>query len=89
MKLGDFILVSFSTIGAVMSGILIEHHVSPSTDSAFVQAVCDIGGKSGCDAVNQSDASSLFGIPIAFWGFLYYAVVVASLYFTLSTAKPP
>ena len=82
MKTGDFILIFFSFVGVVLSGILIEHHISPATDSSFVQAVCDIGGKSGCDAVNQSDASSLLGMPLAFWGFLYYAIVFAfsSLY---------
>ena len=77
MKPGDFVLIIFSGLGAILSGILIEHHISPATESAFVQAVCDIGGKSGCDAVNQSDASSLLGMPIAFWGFLYYFIVLA------------
>ena len=77
MKMGDLVLIIFSIAGAILSGILIEHHISPATDSTFVQAMCDIGGKSGCDAVNQSDASSLLGMPIAFWGFLYYAIVLA------------
>ena len=72
----EILIIIFSLLGTVVSAILIEHHVHPATDSEFLQAVCDTDGQSGCAAVNQSEASSFLGMPIAFWGFLFYALVL-------------
>ncbi len=69
------LLIIFSFLGIVVSGILIEHHVHPETSSKLLQSVCEIGGKSGCDVINQSEASTVLGMPIAFWGFLFYSFV--------------
>ena len=71
----NVILLISSLLGAILSGILIEHHVSPATDSEFMRSVCGTGPEAGCDAVNTSEASRFLGIPIALWGFLYYAMV--------------
>ena len=67
------LLILFSLLGAITSGILIEHHVNPEIKSELLKSVCDIGGSSGCEAVNQSDASNFLGMPVAFWGFLFYS----------------
>ena len=77
------ILTVSSLLGAVFSGILIEHHVNPATESEFLKAVCGTGSESGCDRVNTFEISKFLGLPIAFWGFLYYAVVFLLIIFYL------
>ena len=72
MLVGIILFVS-SLVGVVLSGILIEHHVSPATDSEFLRSICGTGSEAGCDAVNTSKASKFLGVPIALWGFIYYA----------------
>ncbi len=41
-------------------------------------AYCDAG--SGCDLVQASRWSSLLGVPLSFWGFLTYVVLIALLW---------
>ncbi len=84
---GIVLLILFSILGAMVSAVLIEHHVSPDTESEFLKSVCDIGGSSGCEAVNQSDASSFLGMPVAFWGFLFYSFVLCFAIFYLRHKK--
>ena len=56
----EILVIVFSLLGAVVSAVMIEHHVHPVIDSEFLQAVCDTDGSSGCAAVSQSEAPPLF-----------------------------
>lgn len=46
---------------------------------------CDAG--SGCDVVQNSRWSTLFGLPIALWGFFTYALIAAAAWRSASKAK--
>lgn len=63
-------------VGMVFSADLISHHLNPAAASGLYESVCGAGSGS-CAKVNQSGLSKLFGMPIAFWGFLFYATVIA------------
>ncbi len=62
-------------VGIFLSGVLLKHHLDPYSKSAIVEAVCGAEGASDCEQVNRSDASIFLGLPIAFWGFIYYGIV--------------
>lgn len=44
------------------------------------EAICDVGGKIGCTAINSSAASELFGLPVTLYGVGFYlGLALASL----------
>jgi uncharacterized membrane protein len=55
-------------------GLLITAYLSIVALSGAPPALCSTG--SSCDLIQQSHWSRLFGIPIALWGFLTYALIL-------------
>lgn len=65
-------VIGASTMGLVVSVYLgLQHH--PAMGSSF----CSVSSTFDCDAVNRSEYSEFFGIPIAFLGALFYAGLIA------------
>lgn len=66
----DWALLVLSVLGAVLAAYLLLSH-----QSGHAPVFCSAG--SSCDVVQESRWSSLFGLPIALWGVLFYLVVAA------------
>ena len=58
---------ALSVLGMLVSYYLVLIHEDPSV------ALC--AGFGDCEAVNSSPYSELFGIPVAVFGFLFYALI--------------
>jgi protein-disulfide isomerase/uncharacterized membrane protein len=62
--------------GCVLAAWLVWIHlqllIAPGAGSA-----CNFGGHFDCDVVNASTHSEIFGVPIAYPGFVFYAVLAA------------
>lgn len=69
------IIAILSIIGAYLSIELLKLHSDPSSHSAVIDSLCSPDEKSGCRAVNSSDASTMLSMPVAFWGLLFYLLV--------------
>lgn len=67
-----FILISFAALGLLGLADSLYLAFAYYTDTALVCNVLD-----GCNIVAQSSYSNIFGVPLAYWGVLYYAGVVA------------
>ncbi len=55
-------------------GLLIAGYLSVVALSSATPALCSSG--SSCDLIQQSHWSRLFGVPVALWGLLTYALIV-------------
>jgi protein-disulfide isomerase/uncharacterized membrane protein len=80
------IAVVLCLVGTVLSGLLLLQHHGESTATAAVNQVCGEGQESGCDTVNRSAYSSVFGIPVAAIGLFFYLSLVVLL--TLGLLAP-
>jgi len=77
MKKCMYAITIISAAGSLVSGMLLLNHYYP--DSGF-QLLCGGGFENSCLALSISGYSTVFGIPIASWGLLFYlAVLFASL----------
>jgi len=86
-KVLSIIYLIFSFVGMYLSLLLLFEHLDPNFKSSFMQNVCGAGGGGGCTAAKQSSLSTLFGFPVALWGFLFYTFValVSILFILLKT----
>jgi len=67
-----YIIISLAFIGAVLSTMLLKHHV----DLDYKSPLCGVEENNGCNLLNRSDVSEVFGIPVAYLGYLYYGFVL-------------
>lgn len=67
-----YIIVVLAFIGAVLSAMLLKHHV----DLNYKSPLCGVEENNGCNLLNRSDVSEVFGIPVAYLGYLYYGFVL-------------
>ncbi|MDH5720030.1 MAG: thioredoxin domain-containing protein [Spirochaetia bacterium] len=81
MKIRDFIIIALllALAGAYVSSELIKFHNNPALESGLIDSVCGADSKTGCDVVNESEASEIAGLPIALFGFMYYLGVILIL----------
>ena len=68
------LLILSSCIGILFSFVLLQHNIDSSSTSKIVESVCGVNSEA-CDTVNRSTASVFMGLPIAFWGLLYYGFI--------------
>ncbi|MCB1164686.1 MAG: thioredoxin domain-containing protein [Leptospiraceae bacterium] len=66
----------FAIAGAIISALLVCKHSFP--DLCQSSMGCDINGTDGCKALGQTSYAHVFGIPIAAFGFFYYATVLVT-----------
>ncbi|OHD67513.1 MAG: hypothetical protein A2W19_07465 [Spirochaetes bacterium RBG_16_49_21] len=74
MKKFVYGIFSLSAAGAIISGILIFQHYNP--DSSISRLFCGDGLANPCRALAESDYSTLFGMPVASYGLVYYLLVL-------------
>ena len=65
--------------GMLLTIVLMEHHRG-GAERAFVTEVCGSDPDSGCNAVNRSPGSKFLGLPVAWWGWLYYSTILCLLF---------
>ena len=76
------ILVVLALLGLVDSWYLAQ---SAATQTDLV---CDIQGLDGCNIVSQSEYSNIFGIPLADFGLLFYALLLGSVLVSVRFDRP-
>lgn len=59
-------------IGALISGFLILQHFNQTHEMSLMSMMCGDNVASGCNAVNRSEYSTFFGMPIASLGLWFY-----------------
>ena len=67
---------AFALAGAIISAILVAKHSFPDLIQSSVG--CDVNGTDGCKALGATNYAHVFGVPIAAFGFFYYALVLVS-----------
>jgi len=80
-----YILLASALLGLYFSIILTIHHVDSSYQSFIVDSLCGNNSQSGCNVVNRSDISEFMGLPLALWGFFFYATVLFTAIFYMVT----
>ncbi|MDZ4678278.1 MAG: vitamin K epoxide reductase family protein [Oligoflexia bacterium] len=64
----------FLFIGLILSGYLTSHHYDLLYGMSGTKSVCNVSSTLDCDAVNTSNYSELFGIPVALIAFMAFLV---------------
>ncbi len=69
--------VSFASAvwGAVFSILSTAQHLRIASEGLVQESFCAISETINCDIVNASSYSEFLGVPIAWWGLCYYAVL--------------
>lgn len=67
--------------GILLSGYSLLHHVRLAVEPDAGPAFCNINEALNCDVVNSSEYATLFGIPLASYGLLFYFVLLILLVF--------
>ncbi len=80
------IAVVLCLLGAGVSGLLLLQHHGERAATATVNQVCGEGQESGCDIVNQSAYSAVFGVPLAAIGLFFYLSLIVLM--TLGLLAP-
>ncbi len=70
------ILVLLALIGLVLSSLLLSQHYTHLRDGFGERSFCTLSQLVNCDAVDASDYSNLYGVPVAGLGFLYYLTLL-------------
>jgi protein-disulfide isomerase/uncharacterized membrane protein len=74
------ITIVLSVVGLVLSYIALDQHVVYSHGFATGPSFCHVNSHLNCEAVNTSEWSMLFGLPVASFGlFLYFLLLIGSL----------
>lgn len=68
-RLGVALILLFAFAGLADSAYLAQHEASGTP------LLCNIANLSGCNVVAQSPYSRVFGVPLAEFGVLFYAIV--------------
>ena len=74
-------LLLLSVLGICVSCYLVYHHENIVGGYNVGQSFCNIGGHFNCDDVARSKYSSLFGIPVACFGLVYFLIVFSVSFF--------
>ncbi|HBL16581.1 MAG TPA: hypothetical protein DD417_07455, partial [Elusimicrobia bacterium] len=79
MRKGALLLVfAAAALGAALAGHSSFRHLQLSRHGAAEQSYCSLSEKIDCDVVNASSYSEFLGVPIAWWGLLFYLLVGAA-----------
>lgn len=74
-KLFTINLVLFAIAAAIASYMVWHHYTLVNGDAGF-GSFCSLGEKVDCDAVNASEYSEVFGIPLATFALSYYLIAI-------------
>jgi protein-disulfide isomerase/uncharacterized membrane protein len=74
-------------LGAGLSGLLLFQHHGEATAVSAVNEMCGDGTTSGCEQVARSSWSSLRGIPVAAFGFVFSLVLASAFVLALPSGS--
>ncbi|MFH1654022.1 MAG: thioredoxin domain-containing protein [Pseudomonadota bacterium] len=78
MKKGWVITAIISSIGgAILSLLSTAQHFRIVKSGFMEQSYCAMSEYINCDIVNASSYSEFLGVPIAWWGFIFYLIILA------------
>lgn len=86
MKKG-FLIAAFAAaiLGSAIAAVSTLEHLRIERHGLETPSFCAISEKINCDIVNASSYSEVFGVPVAWWGLMFYIVIATlSLYCALS-----
>lgn len=66
-------MLILSVLGVTISSLLLYQHYFPNLEMGFLS--CGTGSSNPCIAVGQSKYSSIFGIPVAAFGIMYFMLL--------------
>lgn len=76
-----FIIICLSLLGLALSSVALWEHVVYVHGLAQGQSFCNISARFNCEAVNASEWSLIFGLPVASYGiFFYLAAIISAIY---------
>lgn len=61
--------------GCTLAGLSTSRHMRLLREGTVEASYCSLSEKINCDLVDASSYSELLGVPIAWWGFLFYLAV--------------
>jgi protein-disulfide isomerase/uncharacterized membrane protein len=70
-----FVLLVVALVGLILSGSALFTHVAGKLTGGAHESFCTIGAQFNCDKINASNWSTLFGTPIAVYGFIFYGLI--------------
>jgi protein-disulfide isomerase/uncharacterized membrane protein len=71
-----FATILFSLIGIGLSYVALQQHVVYVNGFETGPSFCHLNAHFNCEAVNASEWSSVFGIPVASYGLFFYALLL-------------
>lgn len=78
MRKGALLVVLLAGLcGSVLAGLSTWQHFRILRSGLEEQSFCAVSAKVNCDVVNASSYSEFLGVPIAWWGLLFYLLVGA------------
>ena len=72
----NLILIFLVLIGLILSFLLLSQHYRHLKNGFGEKSFCTVSKLVNCDAVDASDYSDLYGVPVAGLGFLYYLLLL-------------
>lgn len=74
-------------VGATLSILSTTQHIRIQREGLITESYCAISETINCDVVNASSYSEFLGVPIAWWGFIFYFLMAAFTLFGLMSKK--
>lgn len=74
MKKYIYFILALTIAGTILSALLLIQHYYP--DSSLAAATCGDGITNPCHALSISDYSTVFSVPIAVYGILFYTFIL-------------
>lgn len=76
LKVIILLVLALSLGGFALSVVALQQHVLLTNNLSTGPSFCTLSDTINCDAVNASEWSSIFGIPIASYGMFFYLVLI-------------
>lgn len=84
-----WVVIAAAIVGGLFSLLSTTQHLRIQREGLEQQSFCAISETINCDIVNASSYSEFLGVPIAWWGLCYYALLLGMAVFALRTRKDP
>ncbi len=82
------IVIISAIVGGVFASISTSQHIRLQMHGFEQESFCAISESVNCDIVNGSSYSEMFGIPVAWFGVIFYAIVVIFALLSFLSKKP-
>jgi protein-disulfide isomerase/uncharacterized membrane protein len=80
------VTAALASIGLIISGVIVSIHRNLTASPTYA-SFCNVNETVVCDLVLTSDYAYLFGVPVAWWALLTYAIWVAIALLAITTQR--